>query len=134
MIALPLFYRFSAVNDLGQTIAANGIQVTGRRWKITSGAYDEETSEATLLDNAGTVADGVYEEGTKQSNDDAGTGWLGGSFVLKVIAPTSSSGTVTLYFDISTDDGTTWPNNGLGIQVAQIAFTTSGTRRVSFQL
>lgn len=130
---LPLFYRVTVWNNLGQTIAANGVQVKCRRWKITDGAYDEETSEATLLDSS-SLTQNSYESGTKQSNDDAGTGWYGGHFVMKVVGPTSSSGQVILRLDISTDDGTTWPDNGLGIQVAAISFTAAATKRVGFEL
>lgn len=132
MIGLPKTYRFTALNSLGQTIAIAGILVTAIRKKFDSnGALSFESSEATVLTNAGTLATATYLEGSWIDNST--DKYLGGEFLLTVVAPASASGDVILYFDISTD-GTDEPDNGKGRRVARLNFTTSGTKVAQFIL
>jgi hypothetical protein len=128
---LPRYYRFKVLNAVGQTILANKIKVTARRWKIASGARVDESSEASLLDNGSTLATGAYVAGTTQDN---GTdGWFGGSFTVSVEVPASSSGDVTLFFERSTDNSI-FDDDGGGTVIKVINFTTSGTKRRTFSL
>ena len=133
MLILPKNYRFKVLNALGQTISAGNITVKCIRFNIDStGAVVYEGSEATVLSNAGTLATATYLAGTAQDNST--TKWLGGDFTFKVVAPASSSGPVTLFLERSSDGGTTFDDDGLGIPVARLDFTTSGTKVVTFSL
>jgi hypothetical protein len=133
MLVLPKSYRFKVYNQLGQTISAGNVTCKGLRYKIGSdGAIAYESSEATLLSNAGTLATATYLAGTSQDN--SSDKWVGGDFTFKVIAPASSSGAVTLFLERSSDGGTTWDDDGLGIPVARLDFTTSGTKVVTFSI
>lgn len=85
-----------------------------------------ESSEASIDTSGSTVTNGSYFSGTTQDNSTSA--YLGGTFKFSVTAPTSASGTVTVYLQQSTDGGTTWPDNGGGQVVKVFAFTTSGTQ------
>lgn len=129
---LPRHYRFTALNSLGQTIAAGGLVVAVRRKKFdASGALDYEAAASEVLNNAAGVGTGAYEAGTAQNND--ADAWLGLDGILEVTAPASSSGNVVLYLDRS-PDGVDWPDNGLGEPVAVLNFTAAGTKRVAFEI
>lgn len=126
-------YRFKVLNDTGQTIVANAVKVYGRRWKYGSdGSITFEGSEGTLLDNGSTIADNAYSAGTTQDN--SSNKYIGGDFIFEVTAPASSNGDVTLYLEKSTDGGTDFDDDGLGMAVARLNFTTSGTKRRHFSL
>jgi hypothetical protein len=135
MIGLPTHYRFKVYNKTGQTIASGGnANVYSKRVKFdSSGALTFEGSEAIVLVNTGSsISDSAYFAGTTQDNTT--DKYIGGHFTFKVTAPASSSGDVTLFFERSTDGGTTWDDDGLGEPVATINFTTSGTKKVTFSL
>ena len=133
MLVLPATYRFKVLNALGQTISAGNVTVKGKRFKIASdGSISYEGSEASLLSNAGTLATATYL--ASSAIDNTSDKYVGGDFTFKVVAPASSSGPVTLYFERSTDGGTTWDDDGNGIPVARLDFTTSGTKVVTFSL
>lgn len=133
MLVLPRNYRVKVYNQTGQTISANNIKVFGRRYKVASdGSITFEASEATLLDNGSGLNNNTYLAGPAQDN--SSDKWVGGDFTFKVTAPASSNGPVTLFFERSTDSGTTWDDDGLGLPVARLDFTTSGTKVVTFSI
>ncbi|MEM4413035.1 MAG: hypothetical protein QXD59_02035 [Candidatus Caldarchaeum sp.] len=127
-------YRFTVKNETGQTIAANSIFVYARRYKFDqNGAKVDESSEATVLTNSSTLANGAFLSGSTQDNTSAL--WLGGYFAFVVTAPASSNGNVILYYDATTDNADNrYPSSGLGVVVAVLNFTASGTKQVSFEL
>jgi hypothetical protein len=126
-------YRFTAYNACGQLVAVAGIVVKARRWKLdSSGAVAYEASEATVLSNGSAVADGAYV--SSSSIDNSTDKYIGGDFTVTFTAPTSASGTLTIYYGPSTDGGTTFPDNGRGVQVCAIPVTTSGTFVKAFSL
>ena len=118
-------YRFVVLNSLGQTIAASGIVIKARRWNFVSGTQTWEAAEAAIDSSSGTTANAAYFTGT--TVDNSTNAYLGGTFQLKIVAPSSSSGTVTVYLQQSTDGGTTWPDNGNGQIVNVFNITTAGT-------
>jgi hypothetical protein len=86
-----------------------------------------EASEAPLYaGNAGTITSGNYDTGMA-AIDNSSAGYVGGTFKFAVIAPTSSSGTVTIYLQRSSDAGATWPDNGRGSVVSILSFSGAGT-------
>ena len=99
-----------------------------RRWKYgTDGSItDEASGTADILAQTATVANTVYKAGTTQDNTT--NKYIGGIFEIKVIAPTSSNGTLAIILDKSVDGGTTWPDNGRGVRVDTFTFTSAGTQ------
>lgn len=130
---LAYHYRFTAYNACGQTVAIGGVVLKGRRWKFGStGALVYEGSEASLLSNASTIANAGYA--SSSGVDNSTDLFIGGDFELTFTAPASASGDLTIYLDVSTDGGTTWPTNGLGVAVCTISVTASGTYTKAFSL
>jgi hypothetical protein len=130
---LALTYRFTVLNGTGQTLAAGAVKVKARRWKFTSaGALSYEGSETSIYSNAGTITNGSYD--SSSSVDNSSNLFVGGDFYFEVTAPASSSGEVTLYYERSTDGGTTWATSGLGTIVSVLNFTTAGTKGKGFSL
>lgn len=127
-------YRFVAYNALGQTILQNNITVKSRRWKWSAGVKSYEASEGSpyTMDAGGGLTTTSYDAG--DTVDNSSDLWDGGDFELTVIAPASSNGDVILYYQTSTDGGTTWPDNGFGVPVAMLNFTTNGTKVQQFSL
>lgn len=129
-------YRFRLLNSTGQSLAQNSVTLKTIREKFTSaGALSLEGSEASLA--FATLAAGVLTTGSYDATatqDNTTNLYLGGTFVWTVTAPASSNGNVTVWLQHSTDGGTTWPDDGEGIQMPLLNFTTSGTKRKEFRL
>jgi hypothetical protein len=126
-------YRFHVANAVGQTIAAAAITLTARRWYYSStGVQTWEASQASLYSNA-SVANGGFDSSSGIDNSAVTPApFLGAEFIYSVTVPASSSGTVSLYLQRSTDGGTTWPDNGTGTLLWTNAFTATGTQVRSF--
>lgn len=122
-------YRFQAKNETGVSV---DVTVKGRRYKFASDgslSFDAESTEAS----AAGIANGAVGNGA--TRDNSSDKWLGGKFVAAAVAASGSpSGNVTIYFQRSTDGGTTWPDDEEGVQVATIPFTATGTKRHDFSL
>lgn len=130
---LARFYRFTALNSTGQTLAANAVKIQRRGHKFTSaGARVFETSETEVLNYASTIATGAYGSGS--AIDNSSDLFVGADFELEITAPASASGNVTIYYEPATDGGTQFATNGLGIPVAVVNFTTSGTKYKHFKI
>lgn len=130
-------YRFVVKNATGVALgASDSITVNGVRWNFdSSGARNAEASEASLLSGGGSLANNDYLAGSTQDNTAAGTQWFGGEFEFEATISTATpNGLVELYYQTSTDGGTTWPDNGKGELIASLSFTATGTKRDSFQL
>lgn len=133
MIGLPHTYRFLTLNNTGQTVSANNIKVNARRVKFNSnGSLLYEGAESGVYTNVASMVNGVYNSGITQDN--TGSGWLGGDFEFTVTAPASSNGNVDLYLQRSTDGGTDWGDPDLADLVSSLNFTTSGTKQKTFSL
>lgn len=135
MKALPQNYRFVVLNGSGVSIAnAGDATVKARRFKLDNqGALVYEGSEGSAYSNAGSISNNSYDVGTTLSN---ATGlYLGGDFLFSVVIGSGSpSGRVDLILERSTDGGTTWDTHAEAEVVASIAFTSTGTKRVSLSL
>jgi hypothetical protein len=108
---LPRNYRITALNDTGASV---DITVTARRWKFgTGGAAEYEAAEATLL-TASAVADAALATGTAQDN--SADGYIGASLHVATTG-TGTANVVTIFLEVSTDGGVTWPTAGDGIPV-----------------
>jgi len=130
---LPHNYRFTVQNACGQTIAISGAMVKMRRWKRASdGSVSFESSEALVLENTGTLATATFLDGTVQDN--SSLKWEGGTVCFEVTAPASASGPVVLLFKRSCDGGTDFDDDMHAIEVERLYFSTSGSKRLTFQL
>jgi hypothetical protein len=121
---LPRNYRVTAFNAAGATAT---VTVKARRWKInSSGVLEYEASEATLLSGV-SVSNAAYSSSTGQDNSSAL--YFGMSLTFTVAIPSGTlAGNVTLFFERSTDGGTTWDDNGRGQVIGTLAFTATGTQ------
>lgn len=127
-------YRFAIYNATGQTLAANAVTILPRRWKFgTDGSITNEASGTTdILGQTSTLANATYKTGTTQDNTT--NKYIGGIFEIKVIAPTSANGNVTIFLDRSVDGGTTWPDNGRGVIIKTFVFTAAGTQYYTIEV
>lgn len=126
-------YRFTAYNATGQTIAAAGIVVKARRWKFDSaGVVVYEASEASLMSNGSTIANGAYA--SSAAVDNSTDKYVGGVAAVTVTAPASAAGYVAIYCEASTDGGTTFPTNGRGTLVRLISTPAAGAYTEVFEL
>jgi hypothetical protein len=133
MIVLPRYYRFTVLNNCGQTISTGNVKVYGRRFKFdSSGALSYESTEATIWTSGGTVANAAYLSSSFEDNNT--NKWIGGAFAFEVTAPASANGNVILFFERSTDGTTRVDTNGAGDVVAVLNFTTSGIKYKTFSL
>jgi hypothetical protein len=111
---LPRNYRLAALNDTGASV---DITVTARRWRFGSGgAALYEAAEATLL-TASALADAALATGTAQDN--SADGYVGASLHVATTGA-GTGGVVTVFLEVSTDGGTTWPTAGEGIPVGAV--------------
>jgi hypothetical protein len=130
-------YRFVAKNATGVALGAgDSITLNCTRWNFDSnGARNAEESEASLMSGGGSLANNGYLVGSTQDNTAPGTKWFGGEFEFEATISTATpNGNIELYYQTSTDGGTTWPDNGNGELIAILNFTATGTKRDSFQL
>ena len=122
-------YRFTAVNNTGVTFGAgDSVTIKTKRWNVdSSGVRVAESAEATVASAIlSSVASGSSASGSTQDNTAAGTKWFGGDFSIDILMNTGSpSGSVDIYYDISTDGGTTWPDAGKGELVASVSITAA---------
>lgn len=123
-------YRFTVYNATGQTLAANAVTIKPRRWKYgTDGSLtDEASGTADMLAQTATLLSAAYKTGTTQDNTTTPNKYIGGIFEIKVTAPVSSNGNVTIFLERSVDGGTTWPDNGRGGIVKTLTFIAAGTQ------
>ena len=134
MSALGPDFRFSVYNGTGQTIASGGITVKYRGWKYANDASVTFDGSATVPLNLGTtpaspttLVNIAYLNSAAIDNSVAKL--IGATIEFTVNAPASANGDVILYIERSLDDGTTFPDNGLGQVIAILNFTTSGVKR-----
>jgi len=129
-------YRFRAKNNTGVTIPAGKITIKARRWKFASNSNDkvDESSETSVYSNGNSIADGNSEAGS--TIDNSSDKWLGGDFMVEVDATGLSSpdGDVTIYYEVSTDGGTKWPDADKGHLACAINVTSAAVYRRAFSL
>lgn len=119
MSALGKTYRWQVYNGTGVSVTCT---VKTREWKFTSSDIAYAGSETNQI-NAVSVATLSYSNSSTVDNSTLLN--LGADVTVTFAPGASATGTVALYLQKSTDDGTTWPSNGQGIFVGSIAFTAS---------
>ncbi len=111
MSALGPYWRLVVDNRSGVALAAGGVVVKYRRAKFdSSGVYTPEASEQTVTIGT-SLANGSTATGTAVDNNSTGLYYLMADFRIEYAGLASSStGTVSVYLQTSTDGGTTWPD------------------------
>lgn len=107
-------WRLRASNTQNQNIT---VTVTARYFRFTSAGVMEWSAEQTLINAASVAATtGTTVSGNIDNSTDA---WLGMTITASFTAAvaTNGSGAVTLTVEHSTDAGTTWPTQDLGVFV-----------------
>lgn len=116
-------FRFSVNNQGGVNIDCT---IQARFWKFdSSGALswssETEVFNETAIANSATA----WTEDTAVNNST--DKWLGASLEIVITPSASATGNVSVQMQDSTDDGTTWPSDGLGMPVANYYFSASAT-------
>ena len=107
-------YRFSVNNQCGVNVT---VTIQARRWKMDTDGSLSFDSEAEVFNEAG-----ITSSSSSWTNDTAVDNstdkWIGADLEIAITPASSvtgtSSTTVTVQIQRSTDGGTTWPDAGLG--------------------
>jgi len=111
-------FRFWAVNNSGETLAAGDISIKIQFWKIgTTGALEPDSGATTLTNDAAitdTNANDVCEIGAggETDYDNSSNLWLGFHGLVSVTTGEGGGGAgVDIYIQFSPDGGTTWADS-----------------------
>ena len=114
---LPKTFRFVALNETGNDLHYNTgcrISVTYEPWKFDTNGAVSYGSEVTTSLNTFTTNSVLSNNAsiTGSLQDNSSNVYLGVNGVFNVTLPSgSATGTVGLYYEWSTDGGTTWPRD-----------------------
>ena len=121
MSALGERWRVVVWNASGLSLPAGGVVVRHRRWKyaadgtLTFAAGTSVTVGASLANNLGNASAAITNNGASEQ-------WLGADFIVEFPALTgTANGSIEVFVQISTDNGTTWadsPNIRRGAMIA----------------
>ena len=127
-------WRFGIQNDIGVALGAAGAVIKARRWKGSSdGTVAFEASEAVIYSNAASIGSGSYQP--EDNVDNSADEYEGGAFELTITIGTGTpTGDITVYYEVSTDAGGTWPDANEGSPVCVLNITATGTFVKTFQL
>jgi hypothetical protein len=124
-------YRFTVYNSTGATVATATVKAIRKKFD-TSGALSFEGSEGTVA-SVSALGTGSYSSGS--TVDNSSDKYVGGDFEFEVVISAGSpSGDVLVYYQRSTDGGTSYDTDGYGDVVGVLNFTGTGTKRVTFEL
>lgn len=130
MLGLGKLWRLTVRNGTAVDIAASGLLITGRYVRFDVNGKQEYSGEDSIIMNAAILANNAYlSSGTKDNTADK---WLGGDFVVSVVAPAGATGRVDIYYERSVAG--TWPDNGKGKLVAQISTPAAATYNLDFSI
>lgn len=127
-------YRFVAQNNTGVALAStDSITITAIRKSFSTTGFGFETAQSTELSGGSLLASAAFLVGA--TIDNSATGWEFGDFVVSATITTATpTGTVSIWYQVSTDGGTTWAINGLGIPMVSLGFTATGTQTTNFSI
>ena len=117
-------YRYQVYNGTGVSVT---VTVKDRRWKwSTTDGSRVDAAESTPI-NAVSVGAGAYSNSS--TVDNSSDKHLGAHITATFAPGSSATGMVAVYLQRSTDGGTTWPSDGLGVFVGGQDFSASSTSR-----
>jgi hypothetical protein len=130
MVGLGKTWRFTARNSLGVDIPASGVSVSARFVRFDTTGKQEFSADSAIYTNGSTIVNATYASGSDMDN--ATNKYLGGDFVVTVIAPSASNGRVDIYYERKVN--ALYPTNGNGRIVCSVDITTSGTFYKDFSI
>lgn len=114
-------FRYQVYNGTGVTVT---VTIDEIRWKFSSDGSLTFSSEQTPI-SASAVTTLDYGE---SSGIDNGTDkYIGAHLTVLFDVASSATGTVSVFLQRSTDNGTTWPSDGQGELIGSYYFNASST-------
>jgi hypothetical protein len=123
---LPANYRITVKNETGNTSGAVSVKI--KRRKITSAAAVTYDTEATVF-SAASITAGAHDQANATAQSNTGD-WMAFDWVASV-ANGTSLGDYSIWLEVSTDGGTTWPTAGESELLGVINVAVSGVERRS---
>lgn len=117
-------FRYHVQNGTGVNVT---FTVKDRRFKFASDGSLTFAAEATPI-NAAVVGTGAF--GNSANIDNSTQKDLGANITVTFAPSASATGTVSLFLQRSTDNGTTWPTNGTGVFLAAVTYAATSTSQV----
>lgn len=114
MSALGHTWRLRVSNTQNQNIT---VAITARFWKYASDGSITWSTEQTVFSSASVAA--TTGSSTGSQFDNSTDKWFGANLTVSMTAAAATNGTgaVTVTLERSTDGGTTWPTQDLGVFV-----------------
>jgi hypothetical protein len=124
---LPSNYRLTAKNETGAISGAVSVKI--KRRKLSSAAavtYDTETTAFS----AASIASATHDQSSATAQSNTTGDWMGFDWFISV-ANGTSAGNYSVWLEVSTDGGTTWPTAGESELLDTINVAVSVTERRS---
>lgn len=139
-------YRFHIVNNGGATVqfstdgANNSFTIDAILWKFDSNGEVVHSTETELFaDPSADLSDGSSAEGS--SVDNSSNHYIGAECIAIFESDATLDGTIDIYYEQSTDGGTTFPSDAADFQieedlqlVASIRVDTNEDRSINFSI
>ena len=116
-------FRFSVNNNSGVNV---DVTIQSRQWKFdSSGALVYAAEVEVFNETAIATSATAWTEDT--AIDNSTNLYIGADLEIIITPASSATGLVSVQIQRSTDGGTTWPSDGLGLPVASAYFSASAT-------
>ena len=115
-------YRFSVNNNTA--VSMTSVTINARRWKFGTDGSLTFDSEADVFNEA-TISASATAWTEDAAIDNSTDKYIGADLEIIITPSASATGMVTVQIQRSTDGGTTWPDDGLGENVASYYFSAS---------
>jgi hypothetical protein len=113
---LPQYFKLHVVNNTGVTIefstdgVNNTFTIDGLGWKIVNGALVYDTEQEVFADPSSDLADGSSLEASAAVNNSSDL-FFGMDCLATLVTDAVCAGTFEIYYEHSTDGGTTYPSD-----------------------
>jgi hypothetical protein len=124
---LPANYRLTVKNETGATSGAVSVKI--KKSKLSSAAAVSYDSEVTAF-SATSIASLAHDQTNTTAQSNATGDWMGFDYFITV-ANGTGAGIYSLWLEISTDSGTTWPTAGESELLDSINVAASTTEKRS---
>jgi hypothetical protein len=115
------YFRYQVYNGTGVTVT---VTIDEIRWKFGSDGSLTFSAEQTPI-NASAVTTLAY--GNSSGVDNGTDKYIGSHLTVLFDVASSATGTVFVYLQRSTDNGTTWPSDRQGELIGSVFFSASST-------
>lgn len=115
------YFRYQVYNGTGVTVT---VTINEIRWKFGSDGSLTFSVEQTPISASGVT---TLNYGNSSGVDNGTDKYIGAHLTVLFDVASSATGTVFVYLQRSTDDGTTWPSDGQGELIGSVFFSASST-------